>query len=68
MEICYKKLMMKSSEILLSSKTVDFVRRQIRHNSTIMMSFCVQQVNVGHGLLVELPGVRPFIDERGSEN
>ena len=37
---------------------VDFLRRPLMQNSTFMMSFCIQQVNVGHGSLGQLLMVR----------
>ena len=30
---------------------MDFLRCQLRQNINLTISFCVQQVNVGHGLL-----------------
>ena len=37
---------------------MDYLRERFRQNSAAVMSFCIQQVNVGHGLLQELFGVR----------
>ena len=37
---------------------MDFLRLQLRQNSTVMASFCRQKVNVRRGLLRELYGVR----------